>query len=192
MKKNALTEIAVHAHCTQSFIGCRPVFIVFLWTTWISNLINVTLQSLFLYYMWSVFLFFIRVYVRDEGCDLCSGVSDFFIFTHRHPLWLFSLKWIHFSRSSRWIISHVHIVCDYCSVTPDADPGLCAVPECRMNVEECRHILSHQILLFQRTTLIVSLFKSSVLQHWGIMLHHSETTATIIIVIIFILSVFEW
>lgn len=38
-----------------------------------------------------------------------------------------SLKWINFliSGSSPWIISRVHIVCDYCSVTPDADPELC-------------------------------------------------------------------
>lgn len=38
-----------------------------------------------------------------------------------------SLKWINFlnSGSSPWNISRVHIVCDYCSVTPDADPALC-------------------------------------------------------------------
>lgn len=56
-----------------------------------------------------------------------------------------SLKRINFSGSSRWIISGVHIVCDYCSVTPDADPGLCAA----LYVwEECGHSFSLQIPQF--------------------------------------------
>lgn len=56
-----------------------------------------------------------------------------------------SLKRINFSGSSRWIISGVHIVCDYCSVTPDADPGLCAA----LYVwEECGHSFSLRIPQF--------------------------------------------
>lgn len=58
-----------------------------------------------------------------------------------------SLKRINFliSGSSRGIISRVRIVCDYCSVTPDADPGLCAA----LYVwEECRRVSSLQIPLF--------------------------------------------
>ncbi len=67
-----------------------------------------------------------------------------------------SLKWINFSQSGRWTISCVHIVCDYCSVTPDADPGLCAV---LFIWEECRHI-SLQIAHVEHATLSFSLLKT--------------------------------
>ena len=69
-----------------------------------------------------------------------------------------SLKWINIliSGSSRGIISRVHIVCDYCSVTPDADPGLCTAP-CVWG--GCRPASSLQIPLFHFMRLMFRLMQ---------------------------------
>ena len=81
-----------------------------------------------------------------------------------------SLKRINFSGSSRWIISGVHIVCDYCSVTPDADPGLCAA----LYVwEECGHSFSLQIPQF--LTCETQFFSSKKEQFTQIMGHYLLT-----------------
>lgn len=93
-----------------------------------------------------------------------------------------SLKWINFSGSGCWIMAHVHVVCDYCSVTPDADPGLHAVPHV---CEECGHVLSGRFLNFNtQHTFIFSLccFLDH-LWHHGIVQHHSKQLTSFLFLI---------
>lgn len=129
---------------------------------------------------------FISVYILAwRRCDLSSCVSDFFRFHAPTPALIVlqkSLKWINFSGSGCWIIAHVHVVCDYCSVTPDADPGLHTVPHV---CEECGHVSSGRFLNFNmRHTFVFSLccFLDH-LWHHGIMQHHSKQLTSFLFLI---------
>lgn len=183
------------------FIFCLiSVFLQRAWDCFPLILINWSLQSfmlrqsrkltinwlrlLHLYHTWSAFPFHPCLCLRWRLWFMfrCLWFLHFHALTPTVITLQTSLKWINFSGSSCWIISCVHFVCDYCSVTPDADPRLCAV----LYVwEECRHIFSIQIPQFERTRLSFYLWETHLKRQCCyfcnfITLWHHSTTLDII------------